>query len=85
MDRKVVKTNVATAHKVEVIPSRLLPLSRVAEALGVSIYTVRRFVSAGSLPVVQVGAKLMVSSEDVARAQRHGVAKRKLGRSTARV
>jgi excisionase family DNA binding protein len=60
------------------LQTRLVSLSRVAEALGVSVYTVRRFVSAGSLPVIRVGGKLMVSSNDVERAQREGIAKRKL-------
>jgi hypothetical protein len=52
---------------------KLMPLDAVADALGVSIYTVRRLVSAGSLQAVPIGARVMVSSAVVAQAQREGI------------
>jgi hypothetical protein len=53
--------------------SRLVPLEKVAEALGVSIYGVRRFINAGSLKSVRIGSRVMCSVEEVVRAQREGL------------
>jgi excisionase family DNA binding protein len=52
----------------------LMPLDEVAKALGVSIYTIRRLVAANKFPAVRIGARVMVSSETVLKAQRHGLA-----------
>ena len=51
----------------------LMPLDEVAAALGVSIYSIRRFVANGSLPAVRIGSRVLVSSETVALAQRAGI------------
>jgi excisionase family DNA binding protein len=56
--------------------SRLMPLEEVAKALGVSVYSVRRFVSRGALKSVRIGARVMVSSDEVVRAQKEGVTAR---------
>lgn len=53
--------------------SKLLPLDQVAEALGVSIYSVRRFVNAGRLRSSRIGSRVLVSTEEVLRAQEHGL------------
>lgn len=53
--------------------TRLMPLDAVAKALGVSIYTIRRLVAVESLPAVRIGARVMVSSDEVARVQREGI------------
>jgi hypothetical protein len=60
--------------------SRLVPLGEVAEALGVSIYGVRRFVSRGALKSVRIGARVMCSVEEVARAQQEGLKVARPGR-----
>ena len=60
--------------------SRLMPLEQVAEALGVSIYGVRRFVATGILKSVRIGSRVMVSAEEVARAQREGLKVSRPGR-----
>jgi len=60
--------------------SRLMPLDEVAHALGVSIYSIRRFISADVLKCVRVGGRVMVATEEVMRAQKHGVATPRLGR-----
>ena len=51
----------------------LMSLAEVAKALGVSVYTIRRLVASGSLPAVRIGARVMVSSATVVRAQREGI------------
>ncbi len=53
--------------------NRLMPLDSVAEAIGVSIYSVRRLIAAGSLRSVNVGARILVPSSEVERIQREGV------------
>jgi hypothetical protein len=53
--------------------SRLVPLEKVAEALGVSIYGVRRFINAGTLKSVRIGSRVMCSVEEVSRAQQEGL------------
>jgi predicted site-specific integrase-resolvase len=54
---------------------RLLPLSAVAESLGVSIYSVRRFVSAGAIKSVNIGSRVMVPSTEVERVLLAGLGK----------
>lgn len=61
-------------YKMVAMVSRLMPLDEVAKALGVSIYSVRRFVTAGALKSVRIGARVMVSTDEVVRAQKEGVA-----------
>ncbi len=58
----------------EVLPP-LYPLNQVGTALGVSIYTVRRFIAAGSLKAVRIGGRVMVSRAEVERAQTEGLCK----------
>ena len=60
--------------------SRLMPLDEVAHALGVSIYSIRRFIVADVLKCVRVGGRVMVATEEVKRAQKDGVATPRLGR-----
>ena len=55
----------------------LMGLSKAAEALGVSIYTVRRLVDAGALKSVNVGSRILISSVEVERALREGVGDRR--------
>jgi excisionase family DNA binding protein len=54
--------------------SRLMPLEEVAKALGVSVYSVRRLVSRGALKSVRIGVRVMVSTDEVVRVQKEGVA-----------
>jgi excisionase family DNA binding protein len=56
-----------------VLLSRLMPLPKVAEALGVSVFTVRRLVNTRQLASVRVGARVLVNSAEVERVQREGV------------
>jgi predicted site-specific integrase-resolvase len=53
--------------------SRLMPLEEVAKTLGVSIYSIRRFVAAGSLKSVNIGARVMVPSGAVELVKQHGM------------
>jgi excisionase family DNA binding protein len=53
---------------------RLMPVEAVANALGVSVYTVRRLVASGAIESVRIGARVMVSSAVVERVQSQGVA-----------
>jgi predicted site-specific integrase-resolvase len=57
------------------VSQRLLPLSAVAELLGISIYGVRRFVSTGAIHSINIGARVMVPLTEVERVQRDGVGK----------
>jgi excisionase family DNA binding protein len=52
--------------------SQLLPLSTVAEVLGISVYSVRRHVAAGRINAVRVGSRVLVSDKEVARIQTTG-------------
>jgi excisionase family DNA binding protein len=54
--------------------SRLIGLDEAAKALGVSVYSVRRFVTAGALRGVKIGGRVMCSVEEIARAQKEGLA-----------
>jgi excisionase family DNA binding protein len=54
----------------------LMPLDAVAEAFGVSVYSVRRLIASGALPAVRIGARVLVSSDVVARVQREGIGPR---------
>jgi hypothetical protein len=53
--------------------SYLSPLDRVAKAWGISIYGVRRLVASKAVRSVNVGARVMVPSEEVERVIREGV------------
>lgn len=57
--------------------TKMLPLNRVADALGVSIFTVRRLVDSNSISAVRIGGRVMVSSVEVERVQREGTGSRK--------
>lgn len=52
---------------------KLLPLDQVAEALGVSIHSIRRFISAGRLRSTRIGTRVLVSTDEVLRAQQYGL------------
>jgi excisionase family DNA binding protein len=54
------------------LPNFVMPLDKVADALGVSVYTIRRLVAANRIPAVRIGARIMVCSDTVARIQREG-------------
>lgn len=47
------------------LSNRLMPLDSVAEAIGVSIYSVRRLVAKGALESVNVGSRILVPSTAV--------------------
>ena len=59
--------------------SRLIGLNEAAKALGVSIYSMRRFVTAGALRSVKIGGRVMCTVEEIARAQKEGLAVPRLG------
>ena len=57
----------------DVMTKRLLTLDKVTEALGCSIYSVRRYIANGSIKAVNIGSRVMVSTEEVERIQRVGL------------
>ena len=59
---------------------RLLTLDKVTEALGYSIYSVRRYIANGNIKAVNIGSRVMVSTEEVERIQRVGLTPIPLGR-----
>ena len=62
------------------VTAKLMGLDKVTELLGCSIYSVRRYIGLGSIKAVNIGSRIMVSSEEVARIQREGLAPIPLGR-----
>ena len=62
------------------VTAKLMGLDKVTELLGCSIYSVRRYITLGSIKAVNIGSRIMVSSEEVARIQREGLAPIPLGR-----
>ena len=61
---------------------RLLPLSEVAEMFGVSLCSVRRFVSSGALKSINIGARIMIPSGEVERVLANGIGKSRKERET---
>jgi excisionase family DNA binding protein len=59
---------------------KLLPLDKVTELLGCSIYTVRRYIALESIEAVRIGTRVMVSEAEVQRLQREGLVALPLGR-----
>ena len=59
---------------------KLLPLDKVTELLGCSIYTVRRYIALESIEAVRIGTRVMVSEAEVQRLQREGLVMLPLGR-----
>ena len=52
---------------------KLLNIQEIADLLGVSIYTIRRYVRKGEISAVRVTTRLMFSAEEVARIQSSGI------------
>jgi len=50
----------------------LLPIDAVAEALGVSRYTVRRLIESEAIKSVRIAARVMVANTEVERILREG-------------
>jgi len=59
---------------------KLLTLDKVSEALGCSIYSVRRYIALGSIRAVNIARRVMVSTAEVERIQREGLPSIPLGR-----
>lgn len=62
------------------VTAKLMTLDKVQDALGCSIYSVRRYITLGSIKAVNIGSRIMVSSEEVARIQHEGLSPIPLGR-----
>jgi excisionase family DNA binding protein len=59
-------------------------VAETAEALGVSVYTVRRLIESGDLKAVHVGARVLIPQAEIDRAITYGVGRprsRKLRRA----
>lgn len=52
---------------------RLIALSEAARMLGVSVYTIRRLVARGDVATVNVGARRLVSENEMDRIVQRGV------------
>jgi excisionase family DNA binding protein len=50
-----------------------LSYQQMAETLGVSVYTVRRLVDAGDIRAINVGARRVISSDELSRISTQGV------------
>jgi excisionase family DNA binding protein len=50
----------------------LISVKDAAKALGVSVYTVRRLISASQIKSVHIGSRVLVSSVEVERIKREG-------------
>lgn len=55
----------------------LMSLEDVGEALGVSVYTVRRLIGASQMKAVRISGRVLVSSVEVERVQREGAGGRR--------
>jgi hypothetical protein len=66
----------------DVMTKRLLTLDKVTVALGCSIYSVRRYIANGSIKAVNIGSRVMVSTEEVERIQRDGLTSIPLPKNT---
>ncbi len=62
------------------VMEKMLTLDKVKEALGCSIYTVRRYITLGSIKAVPIATRIMVSETEVRRIQRDGLQSIPLGR-----
>lgn len=62
--------------------ARLIALSEAARILGVSVYTVRRLVARGDVIAVNVGARRLVRTSEIARIVQRGVGKARPTKST---
>jgi len=55
--------------------TRLVALSKAAEMLGVSVYTVRRLIARGNLIAVNVGARRLIAESEIDRIIQRGIGK----------
>jgi excisionase family DNA binding protein len=53
--------------------TRLVALSEAARMLGVSVYTVRRFVARGDVIAVNVGARRLIAESEIDRIVQRGI------------
>jgi len=51
---------------------RMLSIAEGARLLGVSVFTLRRLIKAGDIRAVNVGSRVLVSSEELDRVMTHG-------------
>lgn len=57
---------------------RLHGIDDAATALGVSTYSIRRLIAAKQIKSVNIGARVMISTEEIERIQRDGVGIRRV-------
>lgn len=58
------------------IKDRLIPINEAAQALGVSPFTIRRLMEAGSLRSVYVGKRRLIPQTEVEKVLAHGCQRR---------
>jgi excisionase family DNA binding protein len=62
------------------VMAKLLSLEKVAELLGVSVFSIRRYVALGRIKAISIGARILVSELEVRRLQNDGLPVAPVGR-----